>query len=40
MAKQAKAQGAIGAAWGWPPFDLPGVDVMLDKIGDIAASVY
>ncbi|MCY7408597.1 MAG: HAD family hydrolase [Alkalinema sp. CAN_BIN05] len=40
MAKRAEAQGAIGAAWGWPPFDLPGVDVMLDKIGDIAASVY
>lgn len=40
MANQADAQGAIGAAWGWPPFDLPGVDVMLDKIGDIAAFVY
>ena len=40
MAKQAEAQGAIGAAWGWPLFDLPGVDVMLDKISDISASVY
>ncbi len=40
MANRAEAQGAIGAAWGWPPFELPGVDVMLDKISDIAASVY
>ncbi len=40
MANRAEAKGSIGAAWGWPPFDLPGVDVMLDKIGDIAASVY
>jgi len=40
MAKQAAAQGAIGAAWGWPPFHLPGVDVMLDNIGDIVASVH
>lgn len=39
MAKQAGAQGAIGAAWGWPPFHLPGVDVMLDNIHDIVASV-
>ena len=39
MAKQAGAQGAIGAAWGWPPFDLPGVDVMLDNISEIAAFV-
>jgi len=40
MAKRAGAQGAIGAAWGWPPFHLPGVDVMLDDINDIAASVH
>jgi phosphoglycolate phosphatase len=35
MANRAGALGAIGAAWGWPPFDLPGVNVMLQQIGDI-----
>lgn len=39
MAKQSGAQGAIGAAWGWPPFDLPGADVMLDNISEITAFV-
>jgi phosphoglycolate phosphatase len=35
MASRAGALGAIGAAWGWPTFELPGVDVMLQQIGDI-----
>jgi phosphoglycolate phosphatase len=35
MASRAGALGAIGAAWGWPLFELPGVDVMLQQIGDI-----